>query len=135
MNNQAVNKESEKKENNKGIVTLMQNDKMGTVLVTEDVIASIASIAAAEVEGVSAVITNVPKELMSRVGAQKMTKAVKVKVSDNQVVIYIAITMDYGYNIPATCRNVQSRVKSAIENMTGLTCTDVNIRIMNIKVK
>ena len=129
MNNQTVNKESEKKENNKGIVTLMQNDKMGTVLVTEDVIASIASIAAAEVEGVSAVITNVPKELMSRVGAQKM------KVSDNQVVIYIAITMDYGYNIPATCRNVQSRVKSAIENMTGLTCTDVNIRIMNIKVK
>lgn len=135
MNNQTVNKESEKKENNKGIVTLMQNDKMGTVLVTEDVIASIASIAAAEVEGVSAVITNVPKELMSRVGAQKMTKAVKVKVSDSQVVIYIAITMDYGYNIPATCRNVQSRVKSAIENMTGLTCTDVNIRIMNIKVK
>ena len=43
MNNQTVNKESEKKENNKGIVTLMQNDKMGTVLVTEDVIASIAS--------------------------------------------------------------------------------------------
>ena len=135
MNNQTVNKESAKKENHKGIVTLMQNDKMGTVLVTEDVIASIASIAAAEVEGVSAVITNVPKELMSRVGAQKMTKAVKVKVSDNQVVIYIAITMDYGYNIPATCRDVQSRVKSAIENMTGLTCTDVNIRIMNIRVK
>lgn len=135
MNNQTVNKEAEKKENNKGIVTLMQEEKLGCVLVTEDVLASIASIATAEVEGVSAVITNVPKELMSKVGAQKMTKAVKVKVSDKQVVIYIAITMDYGYNIPATCRNVQTRVKTAIENMTGLTCTDVNIRIMNIKVK
>lgn len=135
MNNQTVNKEVEKKENNKGIVTLVQNDSVGSVMVTEDVIASIASIAAVEVEGVSEVITNVPKELMRKVGAQKMTKAVKVKVCDDQVVIYIAITMKYGYNIPATCHNVQGKVKSAIENMTGLTCTDVNIRIMNIKVK
>lgn len=135
MNNQTVNKGTEKKENNKGVITLVQNEKLGCVMVSEDVIASIASIAAAEVEGVSAVISNMSKELMNKVGAQKMTKAVKVKITDNQVVIYIAITMDYGYNIPATCRQVQSRVKNAIENMTGLTCADVNIRIMNIKVK
>ena len=41
----------------------------------------------------------------------------------------------YGYNIPATCQKVQAKVKAAIENMTGLTCTDVNIRIAGVKVK
>lgn len=133
--NQNGNKEAEKKDANKGAICLMKKDQVGSVVVSEDVVATIASIAAAEVEGVSAVVTNVSKELMSKVGAQKMSKAVKVQVQDNNIVIYIAITMDYGYNIPATCRNVQNRVKTSIENMIGLTCTEVNIRIMNIRVK
>ena len=40
--------------------------------------------------------------------------------------------MEYGYNIPGTCSKVQERVKSAIENMTGLTVTDVDIRIASV---
>ena len=47
----------------------------------------------------------------------------------------LAVTMEYGYNIPATCQQVQQKVKAAIENMTGLTCSDVNIRIAGVKVK
>ena len=45
------------------------------------------------------------------------------------------MTLEYGYNIPATCQKVQTKVKSAIENMTGLTCSDVNIRIAGITMK
>ena len=43
--------------------------------------------------------------------------------------------MEYGYNIPATCGKVQEKVKSTIENMTGLTVTDVNIRIAGVDMK
>ena len=43
--------------------------------------------------------------------------------------------MEYGYNIPATSRKVQERVKSAIENMTGLDVSDVNIRIAGINMQ
>lgn len=42
--------------------------------------------------------------------------------------------MGYGYNIPATSQKVQERVKNAIENMTGLTVTDVNIRIAGVNM-
>lgn len=42
--------------------------------------------------------------------------------------------MEYGYNIPTTCQKVQAKVKSAIENMTGLEVLDVNIRIAGINV-
>ena len=42
--------------------------------------------------------------------------------------------MEYGFNIPATCQRVQNKVKNAIENMTGLDVTDVNIRIAGINV-
>ena len=42
--------------------------------------------------------------------------------------------MEHGYNIPATSQKVQERVKNAIENMTGLTVTDVNIRIAGVNM-
>ena len=45
----------------------------------------------------------------------------------------LAVTMEYGYNIPSTCTKVQDKVKTAVENMTGLNCTDVNIRIIGVK--
>jgi len=40
--------------------------------------------------------------------------------------------LGYGYNIPTTCGKVQEKVKSTVENMTGLTVTDVNIRIASV---
>ena len=42
--------------------------------------------------------------------------------------------MGYGFNIPATSQKVQTRVKSTVENMTGLNVTDVNVHISGITV-
>ena len=55
-------------------------------------------------------------------------------MTNGNVIVDLAVVLAYGYNIPATCSKVQAKVKSAIENMTGLTCTDVNIRIAGVKV-
>ena len=74
-------------------------------------------------------------ELMSKVGVKNLTKGVKVEVQDKNVTVDLAVTMEYGYNIPATCQAVQQKVKNAIENMTGLTCSDVNIRIAGVNMK
>ena len=43
--------------------------------------------------------------------------------------------IEYGYNIPGTCRKVQDRVKAAVENMTGLMVTDVDIRIASVEMQ
>ena len=66
---------------------------------------------------------------------KKLTKGVRVEVRDGEVRVDLAVTMEYGYNIPATCQKVQAKVKAAIENMTGLTCSDVNIRIAGVRVR
>ncbi len=116
-------------------VVLKQEENVGVVQIADDVVAMIASLAATEVEGVGAMVGNITNELMSRVGLKNLTKGVKVDVLENNVTVDLAVTMEYGYNIPATCQSVQTKVKSAIENMTGLNCTDVNIRIAGIKVK
>ena len=116
-------------------VVLMDEKDVGVVQIADDVVAMIASLATTEVEGVSAMAGNITNELMSKVGMKKLTKGVRVDVLENNVTVDLVMTVEYGYNIPATCQQVQTKVKAAIENMTGLNCTDVNIRIAGVKVK
>ena len=47
----------------------------------------------------------------------------------------LALNIKYGYNILETSKTVQERVKAAIENMTGLTVSDVNVRIASVEIE
>lgn len=113
---------------------VINGDEFGTIKIANDVVAMIASLAAAEVDGVSALTGNVTNEIMSKVGMKKHTKGVKVDIIDKTVSVDIAVNLQYGFNIPATCSKVQEKVKSAIETMTGLEVADVNIRIVGIQM-
>lgn len=113
---------------------LEENEQLGTVKIADDVVAMIASLAATEVEGVADMSGNVTKDLLSKVGMRGMPKGAKVEVFQKKVKVDLAIVMEYGFNIPATCQRVQDKVKSAVENMTGLEVTDVNIRIAGVSV-
>ena len=107
---------------------------IGTVKIADDGVAMIAGIAAAEVDGVAAMAGNVPNEFMSKVGVKNLKKGVKVEVFHKVVKVDLALIMEYGYNIPATSQKVQEKVKNAIENMTGLEVSDVNIRIAGVNM-
>lgn len=113
---------------------LQDDEKFGTVKIADDVVAMIAALAATEVDGVAAMGGNMSNEILKRVGMKSLAKGAKVDVLNQKVTVELAITMEYGFNIPATCQQVQNKVKSAIENMTGLEVTDVNIRIAGINV-
>ncbi len=114
---------------------LNEGNKTGSVKIADDVVAMIASLATSEVEGVSAMVGNITNELMGKVGMKKLTKGVKVVVEENKkVVIDLSIMLQYGYNIPQTCAKVQEKVKAAIENMTGLEVSHVNVRIAGINI-
>ncbi|MDD3368426.1 MAG: Asp23/Gls24 family envelope stress response protein [Lachnospiraceae bacterium] len=116
-------------------LVLQEDESVGSVKIADDVVAMIAGLATTEVEGVSAMAGNITNELMSKVGYKSLTKGVKVDVEDGIVAVDLAVTMQYGYNIPITCKAVQEKVKAAIESMTGLTVSDVNIRIAGVNIK
>lgn len=122
------------KETIKNTYVLQEDENIGSVQIADEVVAMIASLAATEVEGVSSMAGNISNELMSKVGMKNLTKGVRVEVVGSNVKVELAAFMEYGYNIPGTSRKVQERVKNAIENMTGLTVTDVNIRIAGVNM-
>lgn len=116
-------------------LVLQEDENIGAVKIADDVVAMIASLAASEVEGVSAVGNNLTNDLMSKVGVKNLAKGVKVDVKESKVIVDVVVSMEYGFNIPATSRKIQDKVKAAIENMTGLNCAEVNIRIAGVKVQ
>lgn len=120
------------KETKRNTYVLPGNVELGSVRIADDVVAVIAGLAATEVDGVSAMAGNITNELMSRVGVKNLRKGVRVEIVGQKVRVALSLIMDYGYNIPTTCGKVQERVKSTIENMTGLTVTDVNVRIAGV---
>ena len=110
-------------------------ESYGDVRIADDVVANIAAIAATEIEGVAGTVGNVTKELMSRLLLNPRSKGVKVVIDGNMVTLDLALIMKYGYNIPITSKQVQERVKTSVENMTGLTVVNVGIRIVGIDME
>lgn len=138
-----MDKEMDKGKGKNGCIT--DAEGFGTVKIANDVVAMIAGLAATEVEGVGALSGNITDELMGKVvkpnigianiAMKKQTKGVKVDILEGTVSVDLALTLEYGYNIPATCNKVQQKVKGAIETMTGFEVSDVNIRIIGIKMQ
>lgn len=121
-------------EKEKKVYELEESTSLGSVQIADDVVAIIAGLAATEVDGVSAMAGNITNELMSKVGYKSLTKGVKVDIDERNVKVELALVVDYGFNIPTTCGKVQEKVKSTIENMTGLEVTDVDVRIAGVDV-
>ncbi len=122
------------KEMERQSLELREDDSMGSVKIADDVVAMIAALAATEGGGGSSMVGNITHELMNRIGYKNIARGVKVEVYNKKVKVDISVHIEYGYNIPTTGRNIQSRVQSAIESMTGLEVTDVNIRIAGVNM-
>jgi uncharacterized alkaline shock family protein YloU len=108
---------------------VIRDSEEGSVRVADEVIAIIAGLAATEVEGVSSMAGNITNELVGKLGMRNLSKGIRIEMMEDSIEVYIAINIAYGYNIPDVSAKVQERVKTAIENMTGLTISVVNVRI------
>ena len=113
---------------------LYEKDKIGEVQIADEVVAIIAGLAATEVEGVDSMAGNITNELVGKVSRKNLQKGIRVETVDGVVNANISIDIEYGYSIPKVCTAVQERVKTAIENMTGLKVGEVNIQVASVDV-
>lgn len=113
----------------------MEKRNIGEVKIASDVVAVIAGLAANEVEGVYSMAGNITNELISRLGMKKLSKGVKVTMSEGVVHVDMMVNMKYGYSIPEVSRQVQEKVSQQIENMTGLIVPEVNVRIAGVNLE
>ena len=110
------------------------NEAIGEVRIADEVIAGIAGLAAVEIKGVASMAGNLTKDLIGKLGNGNLSKGVTLQIEDNNVRADIALFMEYGYSVPKVCRKVQEKVKTAIESMTGMNVTEVNVRIAGVNI-
>ena len=108
---------------------------IGEVHIADEVVAIVAGLAATDVDGVASMAGNITNELVGKLGMKNLSKGVKVDVTEEHVSVDLSLNIRYGYNIPAVSEQVQEKVSTAIENMTGLTVLDVNIKIAGVSME
>ena len=108
-----------------------QNQAAGNLKISREVIATIARYAALEIEGVDSLAsfaTNLKGWLIKKQSA----KPIDIDLSDDVAVIELHVNIKAGVNIPETAEKIQSAVKEAVQNMTGIAVSRVNINIAGI---
>ena len=122
-------------EENRSTHKVYEKDKIGEVQIADEVVAIIAGLAATEVEGVDSMAGNITNELVSKLGVKNLSKGVKITVLEGVVTVDLTLNIEFGKNILEVSKKVQDKVKSSIENMTGLEVADVNIRIAGVDME
>ena len=120
---------------NRSTHKVYEKDKIGEVQIADEVVAIIAGLAATEEDGVDSMAGHITNELVGKLGMKNLSRGVKIDVTEEHVCVDLSLYLKYGYNIPEVSAKVQDRVKNAIENMTGLTVLEVNIKIAGVNMQ
>ena len=106
----------------------------GTVSFATEVVATIAGLAATEVDGVASMSSPSSgfADMFSRKNTRNFTKGVRIDLDNNRVSVDITIVVEYGSPVPDVARNIQENVKKAIETMSGLDVKAVDVHVSGI---
>ncbi len=104
----------------------------GRIIFADEVVATIASLAVADVDGVAALSGGMVEGITEMLGKKSLTKGVKVEVGQEETAVDISVSIRYGYKIKEVCENIQAAVKSAIETMTGLRVVEINVFVQSV---
>ncbi len=111
------------------------NTEMGTIRIADEVVSTVAGLAAAEVEGVASLSGGWGTDLVEKLGRKNLGKGIKVEVADGSTSIEISIVVKFGYPIPDVAETVQQEVKQSVETMTGLIVKAVNVNVIAVDIK
>ncbi|EPR13215.1 Asp23/Gls24 family envelope stress response protein [Ruminiclostridium papyrosolvens] len=107
-------------------------DDYGSVKISEEVVAIIAGIAATDVPGVAGMSGGIAGGIAEILGRKNLSKGVKVEVGEKEAAIDLYIIVEYGARIPEVAWDIQDKVKSTVQEMTGLNVVEVNIHIQGV---
>lgn len=109
-------------------------EENGNVNISDEVISVIASLAASEVKGIAGMCGGFGGGIVELLGKKNLSKGVKLTVTDKSVALELSVIAEYGAKIPAVAWELQKKVKSEVEAMTGLEVSAVNISVDGVNV-
>jgi len=117
------------------MVEIKSNSGSGQVQIVDEVIAIIAGTATMEIEGVSFMSGYHISDISEILGKKNLAKGVKVDIREDEIEINLNVYIKLGYKIHEVSKNIQSRVKTAVETMTGLSNFIVNVTVAGVTME
>jgi len=106
-------------------------DEDGRITITEDVIASIARIAAERVDGIAHASSS-PGGLQRIFGGEDLAPNIKAELADGAVLLELRIAVEYGYPVHEVASAVQQNVQNDVERLAGVTVSSVNVNVKKV---
>lgn len=112
---------------------ITQAQENGTVMIYEDVIATIVTQAVSDVEGVDGLSVKTGAEIVDLIGKKSWGKGMKILIGeDNSLTIDCDVIVKYNYAVVDVAKACQQAVANAIEAVTGIRVTQVNVNVCGI---
>ena len=108
---------------------------LGVVKISNDAIATIASLAAMEVKGVCKMGGAKSRAVIDAILKRFSSRGVKVQMKDGEVKLTVSVIVDYGVDIPRVADEVQENVKRAVEKMAGLIPEEVDVIVEGVRAQ
>ena len=111
---------------------ISRQEELGSVNISEEVLAVIAGAAAMEVDGVSALGTTLTNDVAALVTRKSVAKGVHLEVEGEAVMVDVTILVKYGYVVPEVAKNVHDAIQNAVMNTSGLDVSGVNVTVSGV---
>ena len=111
---------------------ISRQEELGSVNISEEVLAVIAGAAAMEVDGVSALGTTLTNDVAALVTRKSVAKGVHLEVEGEAVMVDVTILVKYGYVVPEVAKNVQDAIQNAVMNTSGFDVAGVNVTVSGV---
>ncbi|MBO5318168.1 MAG: Asp23/Gls24 family envelope stress response protein [Oscillospiraceae bacterium] len=117
-------------ENKQYITQELEN---GTVMISEEVIATIVAQAVSEVEGVVGLSVKPGVDIVEMIGKKNWGKGMKIAISENdELTIDCNVNVGYGQSVVTVAKAVQEAVTNAIESTTNVKVSTINVNVCGI---
>lgn len=104
----------------------------GLVQISDAVLVSIVQTATMETEGVHSISSSLAQDIIGKL--KKSYKGIVINKQDNKLIINIDICIKQNYKILDITKTVQEKVKSAVEEMTGLKIEKINVNVVSVEL-
>ena len=101
----------------------------GTITLSEDVVSTIAGLAAREVDG----IHSIGKSSIFQFGDDPK-RGMHTEVGSIQAAFDIDVVVEYGKDVRKVVQELREKIAKAVNTMTGREVIEININIIDIKV-
>lgn len=114
-------------------MSIEQDEKLGAVKISDDVIAICAINAALSTKGVAGLSGGLSDTISRNIlGKEPTKKGIKLSKEDEEIIIDIYVVINYGVKIPEVAWNVQKNVKNEIANMVDIPVKAINIHVQGV---